>query len=131
MRFRSSFCGCLRICGHDKSDPYSCERIAISLLTVCNNVANIPRNAHERSVKCPHSPTKCPRTTPPGVGDRFIAPVSLYYQIYIFVSPNTCIYITITYFRSSFRGCLRIRGHDKSLPYSCKRTANNVANGLR
>ena len=66
--------------------------------------------------------------------DRFIAPVSLHYQIHIFVSPNT--YLTIieyTYsfhhtrvftlsnmrFHSSFCGCLRICGHDKSDPYSC------------
>ena len=100
MRFRSSFCGCLRICGHDKSDPYSCERIAISLLTVCNNVANIPRNAHERSVKCPHSPTKCPRNTPPGVGVDSSRPYPCiikytysFHQICISVSSYTNIHI--------------------------------------
>ena len=38
--FPSSFRGYLRICGHDKSDPYSCERPAIMLLTTCNNAAN-------------------------------------------------------------------------------------------
>ena len=38
--FRLSFCGCIRICGHDKSDPYGCERIAKMLLTDCDNVAN-------------------------------------------------------------------------------------------
>ena len=37
---------CLRICGHDKSDPYSCERIAIMLLTVCNNAANKLQYTH-------------------------------------------------------------------------------------
>ena len=36
----------LRICGHDKSDPYSCERIAIMLLTVCNNAANKLQYTH-------------------------------------------------------------------------------------
>ena len=31
--FRPSFCGCIHICGHDKSGPYSCWRTAITLLT--------------------------------------------------------------------------------------------------
>ena len=34
--FPSPFRGCLRICGHDKSDPYSCERPA-------NYMANTPQ----------------------------------------------------------------------------------------
>ena len=38
--------GRLRIHGHDKSDPYSCERIAIMLLTVCNNAANKLQYTH-------------------------------------------------------------------------------------
>ena len=38
--------GRLRICGRDKSDPYSCERIAIMLLTVCNNAANKLQYTH-------------------------------------------------------------------------------------
>ena len=37
---------CSRICGHDKSDPYACERIAIMLLTVCNNAANKLQYTH-------------------------------------------------------------------------------------
>ena len=36
----------LRICGRDKSDPYSCWRIAIMLLTVCNNAANKLQYTH-------------------------------------------------------------------------------------
>ena len=58
---------------------------------------------------CYEYSVKHPRTTPPGVGDRFIAPVSLHYQIYIFVSPNMRLH-------SPFCGCLYIRGHDKSAP---------------
>ena len=34
--FPSPFRGYLRICGHDKSDPYSCERSATTLRTNCN-----------------------------------------------------------------------------------------------
>ena len=79
MHFRPPFRGCFRICGRDKSDPYGCERIA-------NYVANIPQNANEQSVKCATN-------TPPGVGDRFIVPVSLHYQIRIFTLLNTCIHI--------------------------------------
>ena len=45
-----------------------------------------PTNTHEMSNE---QSTKYPRNTPPGVGDRFIVPVSLHYQIRIFVSPNT------------------------------------------
>ena len=40
------FRGYIRICGHDKSDPYSCERIAIMLLTVCNNATNKLQYTH-------------------------------------------------------------------------------------
>ena len=44
--FPSPLRGHLRICGRDKSDPYSCERIAIMLLTVCNNAANKLQYTH-------------------------------------------------------------------------------------
>ena len=112
-------------------------QITNTLRTFREHPTNTHEITHEHSAKYTHSPTKHPRTTPPGVGDRFIVPVSLYYQIHIFVSPNT--YLTIieyTYsfhhtrvftlsnmrFHSSFRGCLRICGHDKSAP--------TAANGL-
>ena len=91
----------------------------LQLLTDCDNVANIPRNAHENTRNTQRTPTKCPTKHTARRRGRFIAPVSLYYQIYIFVSPNTCIYITITHFRSPFRGCLRIRGTINRSPYSC------------
>ena len=51
---RFPFRGCIRICGRDKSDPYGCWRFAITL----------------------RIPTKWGANIPPGVGDRFIAPVS-------------------------------------------------------
>ena len=73
----------------------------LRLRTDCQNVANgLPitlrtfyKMPNQRSVKCPHSPTKCPRNTPPGVGDRFIAPVSLHNQMHTSISPNTCFHI--------------------------------------
>ena len=126
MRFHSPFRGCLRICGHDKSAPTAADGLPIMLLT----------------------PTKHPRTTPPGVGDRFIAPVSLYYQIYIFISPNT--YLTIIEYTYSFHQIcisvssytnihiikyafpfpiswgLRICGHDKSAPISLLTVCENA-----
>ena len=42
--------------------------------------------------------------------------VFLHHQIHISISSQTCI-------RSPFRGGIRIRGHDKSDPYSCERFA--------
>ena len=47
MRFHSSFCGYIHIRGHDKSAPTAADGLPIMLQTDCNNVANIPRNAHE------------------------------------------------------------------------------------
>ena len=52
--------------------PFRCKRIAIMLRTPTKLVANIPS----------------------GVGDRFIAPVSLHNQIRIFTSSNTCFRFT-------------------------------------
>ena len=51
----------IRIRGHDKSDPYGCERIAITLRTPTKCPTNIPQNANEQSVKCATN-------IPPGVG---------------------------------------------------------------
>ena len=78
--------------------------------------------------------TKFPTSTPPGVGDRFIVPVSLHCQIRIFPLLNTyihfiangCPHLKIrifksphTHFCSPFCGHLRICGRDKSVPYGC------------
>jgi len=52
--------------------------------TVCDYVVNIPQNANEQSVKCPHTPTKYATNTPLGVGDRFIVPVSWHKQKRVF-----------------------------------------------
>ena len=69
---------------------------------------------------------------------RFIAPVFLHNQIHISALPNICIYIIThtyphhqihtfisphTHFPPPFRERLRICGHDKSVPYSCWRSA--------
>ena len=41
----------------------------------------------------PTSTTKLVRNTPPGIGDRFIVPVSRHCQLHIFALPNTCIFV--------------------------------------
>ena len=74
MRFHSSFRGCLRICGHDKSAPTA----ACGLPKCCKQYAYNATFTHEMPTK--HTARR---------RGRFIAPVSLYYQIYIFISPNT------------------------------------------
>ncbi len=59
-------CGCFCICGRDKSGPYSCEQIAITLLTDCDNAWRTFREIHtlnhvihnEHSANYPHSTTK-------------------------------------------------------------------------
>ena len=70
------------------------------------------------------------------VGDRFIVPVSLHYQIRIFTSSNTCFRFTAhayphyqlrvftslnTHIRLPLRGCFRICGRDKSAPTAANR----------
>ena len=67
--------------------------LPLQLLTDCDNVANIPRNAHENTRNTQRTPTKCPTKHTARRRGRFIVPVSLHYQIYIFISPNTCFYI--------------------------------------
>ena len=69
--FRSPFCGCFRICGHDKSAPTAADGLPITL-----------RTHHETPNE--HSARR---------RGRFIVPVSLHNQIYIFISPNTCFHI--------------------------------------
>ena len=76
----SSFCGGLFIvcggfciCGRDKSVPYSCEQIAITLLTDWNNACRTGRKlstfAHE--IRCEHTVRR---------RGRFIVPVYICYQ---------------------------------------------------
>ena len=88
----------------------------LRLLTVCQNVANnLPITQH--------SPTKHVANTPSGVGADSSRPYPnitkyafSFQQIRVFALSNMR-------FRSPFRGCIRIRGHDKSVPYSCERSA--------
>ena len=103
------FCGCLHICGHDKSAPTAADGLPITL-----------RTHHET----PNEHTARRR-------GRFIVPVSLHNQIYIFTLSNPYIHFIAhvcphfkirifksphTYIRSSFCGCFHICGHDKSAP---------------
>ena len=73
--------------------PKHCERIAITLRTPTKYAQNAPQDTNKHSVKYQRSPTKWGANTPWGVGDRFIAPVSLHYQIRIFTSSITCFHI--------------------------------------
>ena len=114
--FPPPFRGCLRICGHDKSDPYGCERSAKTLRTDCDNPTNTHEMSNEQSVKCATN-------TPPGVGADSSRPypniinyVHSRHQIRVSVSPHT-------HFPSPLRVCSRICGHDKSAP--------TAANGLQ
>ena len=81
MRFRSPFRGCLYIRGHDKSAPTAADGLPITLLTDCNNVANIPRNAQPTLRKIYTFNHETPTNHSARRRGRFIAPVSLYYQI--------------------------------------------------
>ena len=58
----------------------------LQLRTVCDNAA-------DGLLIMLRSPTKWAANTPPGVGGRFIAPVSLHYQKRVFTSSITCIHI--------------------------------------
>ena len=51
--FRSSFCGCIPICGRDKSTPTAANSLPIMLLTDCNNTTFKKQNPYFRNVK-PH-----------------------------------------------------------------------------
>ena len=59
--FCSSFCGYIRICGHDKSAPTAANGLPTTLLPNWNNMANIPQNIHIH-------PRKHPTYIPQGVG---------------------------------------------------------------
>ena len=85
----------LRICGRDKSAPTAADDLPITWRTLWNTQ---------------RTPSKLVRNTPPGVGDRFIVPVSWHYQLHIFVSPHTHIPI-IKYVFSSHHA------HIFALPY--------------
>ena len=54
--------------GHDKSAPTAACGLPKCCKQPAYNATFTPEMPNQHSVKCPHSPTKCPRTTPPGVG---------------------------------------------------------------
>ena len=125
-----------------------CEYVTYIEWTRCKHfvkylrsTTKFPTNTHKNTQRTPRkistNTPKHPTYTPPGVGDRFIVPVSLHCQIRIFPLSNTCIrfiangcpHLKIRIFKSPhmhfcspFCGCLRICGHDKSVP--------TAANGL-
>ena len=123
-----------------------------TILLQCKNHAFVLRicNVHRMNTlqtfrEYPHSPTKTPNLHPAKYNEhpktpnlhtarrrgRFIVPVSLHNQIYIFTLSNPYIHFIAhvcphfkirifksphTYIRSSFCGCFHICGHDKSAP---------------
>ena len=106
---------------------------------------NTPQDTNKHSVKYQRSPTKWGANIPPGVGADSSRPypcITKYtysrHQIRVSVSPHTHIHIINyvflhhqihisispnTHFRLPFRGCIHIRGRDKSGPYGCERIA--------
>ena len=69
-----------------RQKPYFCNAKTILLFFV--SITNTLLMCYEYSVKWLRTFHKMPTNTPQGVGDRFIVPVSLHYQIHIFISPN-------------------------------------------
>ena len=51
--FRSSFCGCFHICGHDKSAPTAADGLPITLRTHHETPTNIPQGVGADS-SCPY-----------------------------------------------------------------------------
>ena len=100
MRFRSPFLGCFHICGHDKSAPTAANGLPKCCKQYAYNATFNHETPNQHSVKYPHSPTKCPRTTPPGVGADSSCPYPCitkytysFHQICISVSSYTNIHI--------------------------------------
>ena len=89
------------IYANSKCTSYSCPTLSKtqkSFLTFHKTPTSTHEMPCEHSAKHPRPPTKCLTNTPPGVGDRFIAPVSLHKQIHISALPNICNHIiTHTY----------------------------------
>ena len=73
---RSSFCGYIRICGHDKSAPTAANGLPTTLLANWNNVANILQNIHIQLRISQRTPTKTPHEHSVRRRGRFIVPVS-------------------------------------------------------
>ena len=106
---RVPFRGCFCICGRDKSGPYSCEQIAITLLTDWNNAWRIGRKlstfAHE--IRCEHTV----RRRGPIHRARIYLLSILWVIVIILWGVIHCMW--------GFCIC----GRDKSVPYSCEQIA--------
>ena len=128
------FCTPKTILLHGKNHTFVLRTCNIHRMNTLRTLRKISTFNHE--IPNEHS-RKHPTYTPPGVGDRFIVPVSLHCQIRIFPLLNTyihfiangCPHLKIrifksphTHFCSPFCGYIRICGHDKSAP--------TAANGL-
>ena len=82
--FLSPFRVCLRICGHDKSDPYGCERIAIMLLTDYDNAADGLQQRCEQIAIYTRTPTKYHTFAPQKPYFRTAKTILLHYKYYTF-----------------------------------------------
>ena len=70
----------------------------------------------EQSANIPHSPTKHATNTPSGVGADSSCPYP-YIIKYVYSFHKIRAFVpSYTHFRSTFRGCIQICGHDKSAP---------------
>ena len=100
MRSPPPFCGCTRICGHDKSAPTAAD----GLQQRCERFTNNVTPTHETQ-----------QNTPPSVGTDSSRP---YPDItkYTFSFPRTRIFtLSNMRFCSPFCGCLRICKHHKTM----------------
>ncbi|WP_424785251.1 hypothetical protein [Prevotella pallens] len=70
-------------------------------------------NTHEM---CNEQSVKCPRNTPLGVGADSSRPYPYIIKNVYFHNQKRVSTLLNMRFRSPFRGCLHIRGHDKSAP---------------
>ena len=107
----------IHICGRDKSAPtaanglpFRCKQIAIMQRTH----REIPTLTHEMG--CEHSARR---------RGRFIAPVSLDNQIYIFALPNTCIHI-ITHISTLSNMCIFVIKYTYSHYQICVSTLSDT-----
>ena len=103
-----------------------------------NNVSNELEYRNEHSVKYQRSPTKWGANIPPGVGVRFIVPVSLHYQKRIFTSSNTCFHIikyVYSFHHTHISVChfvgVSVYAGAINRPLRLRTVCQNIADGLR
>ena len=113
IHFRTTFRGCIRICGHDKSAPTAayklpkyCEQIKIT-----QHSRNEIHNEHPANTQLP--PTKLATNTPSGVGTDSLCPYFCFttltlfcFHVHIFVQPYSYTLIIVHAFSFSIVGII-------------------------